>query len=166
MARTRIPFKAFTLPECMLAIAVLAFAVAAITQSIVAGQVQTHEGLHHERGTALAEALMDELLALPYKDPDDQSVTPGPETGETARTAFDNCDDFHNFSETATNVADLTGTAYGGLYDDFSRSVTTVYGTETVTGFSAATNGLTVTITVTDSRGQQWVITRFVTEPV
>jgi hypothetical protein len=148
-----------------LAVGVLGFAVAAITQAIVAGQAQTYEALHHERGIALAEALLDEVLALPYADPDDASTTLGAESGESNRTLFDNCDDFSGFTETAPNIADLTNTAYGAPFDVFARSVTCAYGSETVTGFSAAIDGMTVTVTVTDDRGQQWAITRFIPEP-
>ena len=157
---------AFTLPECLIALVVLGVAVVAITQAIVAGQQQTYEGLHHERGMALAEAIMDEILALPYTDPDDGSTTLGPEAGETTRDDFDNADDFHGFSESAGNVADVSGTAYGSLFDLFSRDVAMSYGSETVTGFSAAIDGLTVTVTVTDTRGQTWTVTRFIREPV
>ncbi len=105
------------------------------------------------------------MIALPYADPDDESTTLGPEAGETGRTLYDNVDDFHGFSETAGNVADLAGSAYGGRYDDFSRSVTMAAGSETISGFSAAISGWNVTITVIDSRGQQWTLTRFIPEP-
>ena len=119
---------------------------------------------------SLAEALMDEILSLPYKDPTDQSTTLGPETGQgevsNDRTTYDNADDFSGYTEAAGSVADLSDTNYGGQFADFSRSVTATQKSETVTGFSAAVAGLELVITVTDSKGQTWSITRFMPEPV
>ncbi len=38
--------NAFTLPEVLIAAVVLALAVIAVTQAVVAGQMQTHDALH------------------------------------------------------------------------------------------------------------------------
>ena len=66
----------FTLPEGMLAIAVLVFIVAALTQAVVSGQMHAYDGIHQVRATSLAEAMMDEVLSKPYDDPDGASVDP------------------------------------------------------------------------------------------
>lgn len=63
------------------------------------------------RGSLLASDLMTEILTLPYTDPSGSGVM-GPETGETTggtRTAFDDVDDYHNW--TATPPQDKQGTA-------------------------------------------------------
>ena len=52
--------------EVLIASAILSFAVAAISQAIVAGQTQTYEALHAQRGMSLADALIEEIQALPY----------------------------------------------------------------------------------------------------
>lgn len=172
MSKRRTHPAGFTLIESLMAISVLAFAVIAISQAISAGQMETYEALHHERAMAVAQALMEEVLALPYADPDDSSTTAGPETGQgesaSSRSTFDNCDDFHNYSESTGNVADHAGVAYTGQFTDFSRAVTAAYETKTITGFSGSPSfdGLTVTISITDTRGQQWSVTRFIPEPI
>ena len=162
------PFRrhgAFTLAEVLIASVVLAIAAAALTQAIVAGQVQTSEALRDWRAVSLAEALLEEVLALPYDDPQGASA-PGPEAGENSRASFDNCDDFHGFTETAGNLTDATGAAYGQTFQIFSRSVTAAYTTQTPPGLGGPINGLDVTVTVTDDRQTTWSISRFIAEPV
>lgn len=155
--------RALTLVEGLLASALLAFAVAAVSQAVVAGQMQTVEALHHRRAVELTEALMDEVLRLPYDDPQGAS-SPGPEAGESSRSAFDNADDYHGFSETAGTLADAAGTLYSAPFQDFTRSVTAAYGNVTVTGFASAIPGLTVTVTVQEA-GLTWSVTRFIAQP-
>ena len=73
-----------TLAEVLLASVVLAFIVAGLTQTIVSGQSHTYNALHEERALSLAEALMDEVLAMSYADLGGDT-TPGPDDGETSR---------------------------------------------------------------------------------
>ena len=159
---------ALTLVECLLAMAILGMAVAAFSQAFFTGQMQTHDALHRRRAVELAEALMDEILSLPYCDAQDETCGdsgPGPEAGETNRASFDNVDDFHGFSESAGSLADAAGTAYDALYQDFQRSVTVTTGNVSVTGFADPIPGDTVTVTVQDTAGASWTITRFVAQP-
>ena len=79
-------------------------------------------------------------------------------------SAFDNADDYHGFSEAAGALADVAGTLYSAPFQDFTRSVTAVYGNVTVTGFASAIPGLTVTVTVQEA-GLTWSVTRFIAEP-
>ncbi|MCC6579851.1 MAG: prepilin-type N-terminal cleavage/methylation domain-containing protein [Phycisphaeraceae bacterium] len=162
--RARRMLKGFTLLEVLIASAILAIAVAAITQAVVAGQMQTYDALHDLRANSLAEALMEEVLALPYGDPQGV-VTPGPDAGEINRSLYDNADDFHGFTEASGALNDAANSLYPAPYQTFSRGVTCAYGTMTVTGFDTPVTGLTVTVTVTDAAGRQWQLTRFVQEP-
>jgi len=157
--------RGISLIEVLIASAVLAFAVVAICQAVVAGQMQTYEALHQLRGMALAEALVEEIQALPYDDPE-AAPDAGPDAGETGRDLFDNSDDFEGFAETAGNVVDADGTSYGDAFAPFSRGVTASYGTVTVNDLSGPVTGLTVAVTVTDDRGMTWTATRFIPEPV
>ncbi len=154
----------FTLIEVLMAATVLSFAVIAIAQMLVAGQMSTYEALHHRRGQSLAEAMIEEILALPYADPDGAS-TPGPEGGEATRADFDNSDDFDGYSEAAGAVTDSAGDAYPSQFNLFSRAVAITETDITVTGFSADVPGIEVQVTVTDSRGQTWRVVRFIAEP-
>lgn len=155
---------AFTLPESMMAAAVLAIAVVAVSQAIVAAQAQAYHAAHAQRGIMLAEAMIERILALPYNDPDGASA-PGPEGGELTLADFDNADDFHGYSEAAGQVADLAGQVYPAPYDEFARSVTAAYGTSHIPEFGDALPGLTLSVTVTDANNRSWSLTRFIPEP-
>lgn len=156
--------RGISLIEVLIASAILAFAVVAICQAVVAGQMQTYEALHQLRGMSLAEALVEEVQALPYDDPE-SAPDAGPDAGETGRDLFDNADDFDGFSETAGNVVDADGASYGDAFDSFGRAATASYGTVTVNDLSGPVTGLTVVVTVTDDRGMTWVATTFMPEP-
>lgn len=156
--------RGVTLIETLIASAILAFAVAAISQSISAGQMQTYAALNQMRGMALVEAMMEEIQSLPYADPEG-ATTAGPDAGETSRALFDNSDDFHGYTEAAGACADADAAVYGGKYAAFSRSVVCTYGTVTVTEFGGAITGLNVIVTVSDGNGSSWTATRFIPEP-
>ncbi|MCP4247271.1 MAG: hypothetical protein GY778_09510 [bacterium] len=164
MRPTRQNARALTLVECLIAATILAVAVAAVAQAVVAGQMQSYAALYQRRAVEMAEALMDEVLSLPYDDPQGAS-TPGPEAGETTRAAFDNADDFHGYGEAATTLADAAGTVYATPFQDFSRSVTAAYSNVAVTGFADPIPALTVTVTVQDGAGQSWTLTRLIAQP-
>lgn len=155
--------RGLTLMEVLLACAVLGFVVAAVAPAIVAGQMQAHDAMREERAVQLADALLEEILSKPYADPEGATVT-GPDAGETQRTLFDNCDDYHGYSEALGAVSDAAGVAYPSVYSVFSRSVTCTYETVSVTGLGSKA-GLTVVVTVTDDHGRNWSVTRFVPEP-
>ncbi len=148
--------------ESLIASAILAVTVVAVTQAVFAGQMQTADALHRARAMELAEALTDEVLRLPYTDPDASG-------GEVGRANFDNLEDFNGFSEAAGALADAGGTAYGSALQGFSRSVAVVSANGgsgiTVTGLGSALPGLTVTVTVQDAAGASWVLTRFRSQP-
>lgn len=155
---------ALTLLEGLIASVILTMVVVAVSQAILAGQMQTADALHRTRAVELAEAMMDEILRLPYDDPDGSS-NPGPDGGEYARNTYDNLDDYHGFSESAGNLRDVAGMAYETTYDDFARSVAVVAGSETVAGFGPAIAGVLITVTVTDSHTATWSVEHFYPEP-
>ncbi len=156
----------FTLAEVLLASAILAFSVAALTQALVIGQAHAYESLHQSRAVSLLEATMAEVLSQPYFDPDNAAiVTPGPDAGETSRGLYDNHDDYHGWSEAAGALTDATGAAYPDEYGRFARSVTVTYDANVATVLSRSYPGVSVTVTVTDDAGGQWTMTRLATEP-
>ncbi len=154
--------RGLTLVECLLATAVLAFAVGAVSPAVVAGQMQTADALHRARALQLAEALMDEVLRLDYSDPDGTD-------GEVGRANFDDLDDFDGFSEATGTLADAGGTAYAAPLQEFSRLVSVVPANGgsgiSVTGFGNPLPGLTTTVTVQDTAGATWTLTRFRAQP-
>ncbi|MCK4659083.1 MAG: hypothetical protein KAV82_06130 [Phycisphaerae bacterium] len=155
-------FRALTLVECLLASVILAVAVVAVTQAVVAGQMQTVAALHRSRGVQLAEALMDEVLRLPYADPDGTG-------GEVGRSNFDNLEDFNGFNESPGALSDAGGTPYGTPFQGFSRAVTVTPANGgsgiNVSGFGDPLPGLTVTVVVQDTAGATWTLTRFRAQP-
>ncbi len=162
--------SALTLFEAMLAASILAVVAVAASQAIVAGQMQTYDALHRQRALTLAESLIDEILRLPYDDPDGAS-TPGPESGEANRSAFDNIDDFHGFTESGslTQVAgtlnDATGTAYSDAYQFFTQSVTVALSAQNIANLGGNISGVLVTVTISDDDGQTWSLESFVPQP-
>jgi len=142
---------AVTLVESLLAATVLAMAAVAMTLPFAAGAQQTAEAGKTARAVALAEALMEEILAHPYCDPDDESQL-GPEPSERSRPAWDNVDDYHGLAEPPGGMC----RADGRLIDDpafagFGRAVSISSGDVVL---PAAPRGdpppmLRVTVTVT-----------------
>lgn len=156
--------RGFSLVEALLASMILAFSAAAVSHALLSGHQLTDAALHHSRAMDLAGALMEEVLRLPYDDPDGSSNM-GPESGETNRTLYDNVDDYHGFNQSVGAVTDVAGDLYEPAYQDFDRAVTITAGSQTVAGLGGAINGVTIDVTVTDSAGTTWAIQRFVPEP-
>jgi MSHA pilin protein MshD len=159
--------KAVSLVEALAASMILAFTVMAVAAALLAGAQESYEALDTRRAAELAEALMEEVIALPYCDPEDGGCTLvlGPETGETDRTLFDNVDDFHNYAETAGSVVDASGTAYPAEYARYARSVAIAQASPQPAGFAAAVAGVTITVTVDLNGRTMATAQRFVAAP-
>ncbi len=154
----------FTLMEVMFAVLVLSFSVAALTQAIVSGQSHTYEAMHASRAITLAETMIEEILGKPYNDPDGDTPV-GPDVSEVFRDRFDCADDYDGYTEAAGAVEDQTLTLYPELYQNFGRAVMCRYTTVSLPDLGGDHNGLTVTVTVTDTHGRTWSISRFIQEP-
>ena len=140
---------------------VLAVVVTGITQMLQAGLQQSDEAIQIARASALAEAMVEEVLSRPLTDPDGH-VAVGPDAGERSRRDFDAADDFDGLTQAVGEVTDAAGESYGGSYARFGRSVKAQWiDLDTLLGEN---RGLQVTVTVTDTRGRQWSIRRFVPE--
>jgi Tfp pilus assembly protein PilV len=160
MPRTNVRSSAFSLPEVLAAAMVLTLAVAALMQAVVAGQRQSHSALRATRATALNDALMAEIQANPYDDPDNN------EANEDTRARFDDIDDYDGYSETFDQtIADAGGSAYPQAYQSFRRSVTVQKATFTPDDLGTQQPGKRIIITTTHTTGQTWTVTRFVPEP-
>ncbi len=110
-------------------------------------------------GPLLAEALLAEIMALPYRDPEDDSAANSTNTGEASvtREDFDDVGDYHNWS--TTTVQDRAGNALPD-YAGWSRSVTVHWADRTDADTSASDVGLKrIVVTVTAPDGT--VTTRF-----
>lgn len=155
--------SAFTLAEVLIASAVLAFVVGALTQAVLSGQMQNYEAILDARGMSLAESMIDEIIVLPYADPEGET-TIGPDTGEVARSDFDNVDDYHGFTESAGALADFDSAALPTAYQEFDRSVTVASQSQSIAALGGTVDGVDVTVTVTHQNGRTWTVVRFVPE--
>ena len=157
--------QGFTLIEVLIASAILAFVTLAIVQAVSAGQSQTLDALKRSRAQALAEVLLEEILAKPYADPEGATGF-GPDAGEASRADFDNIDDYHGYLESAGSLADHAATVYPTDYQSLERSVSVVAVTNSVTDLGGDHAGVQVTVSVNEPGGRVWSVQRFVPEPV
>ncbi len=153
---------AMSLIEALMAMAILGIGVVAVSAALTAGTQQSVAVADIRLATELAEAMMEEILALPWDDPGGASA-PGPEAGET-RASFDNVDDFAGYSEAAGAVVDATGTAYAAAYSRLARAVSQSAASLQPGAFGTAVSGLQVTVTVTQDGNTLASITRFIPE--
>ena len=124
---SRIPYctckQGFTLAEAMMAVVVLSIAAASLLLPFINGATVRAEGINRTLAARLAGDLMEQILRLPFHDPDG-GVSVGPEAGETGPATFDNIDDYHDYTESQGQVKDATGTVFtDSMYVNFSRNV-------------------------------------------
>lgn len=156
--------QGFTLAEVLIASAILSFVTLGIVQAVTAGQARTLDALKRARAQALAEVLLEEILAKPYADPEGD-VTFGPDAGEATRSNFDNIDDYHGYLESAGTVADHAAVVYPRDYQSLERSVAVVAVTNSVADLGGDHAGVQVTVSVNEPGGRVWTVERFVPEP-
>lgn len=156
--------RGFSLAEVLIASAILSFVTLGIVQAVSAGQSRTLDALKRARAQALAEVLLEEILAMPYADPEGAADF-GPDSGEAARSDFDNVDDYHGYLEAVDSLADHAGAVYPNAYQSLERSVSVVAVTNSVADLGGDHTGLQVTVSVSEPGGRVWSVERFVPEP-
>jgi len=121
--------RGFTLAEAMMAVVVLGIAAASVLLPFMSGAAVRAEGINRTLAARLASDMMEEILRLPFHDPDDKtSYSLGPDVGETGPANFDNIDDFHNYNELPGQVKDAVWVVFTDqMYANFSRDVTCEY---------------------------------------
>jgi prepilin-type N-terminal cleavage/methylation domain-containing protein len=117
----------FTLTEAMMAVVVLGIAAASLLLPFISGAAVRAEGINRTLAARLAGDLMEQILRLPFHDPDG-GTSVGPELGETGPATFDNLDDYHDYTEFQGQVKDATGAVFtDSMYANFSRNVKCEY---------------------------------------
>lgn len=116
--------RGFTLAEAMMAVVVLGIAAASLLLPFVSGATVRAEGINRTLAARLASDLMEQILRLPFHDPDDKtSYSLGPDAGD-----LDNVDDFHGYMEEQGQVKDAAGVVFTDpKYANFSRNVICEY---------------------------------------
>ncbi len=157
--------RALTLVECLIALTILGALTLAVMATGTAAHQHLREGSHELLAIRLARDLAEEVLGQAYEDPQ----TPGnfgPEVGELARTAFDDLDDYHGYTEAPGQIRDATGALYPAELQEFSRRVAVTSGNGAISQLGLQFSGRTVTITVADQEGRSWTFVRFVPQPL
>ena len=142
--------RGFTAFEALLATAILAIISLTISSTLLAGRQQTANAQHTLCASMLARSLMEEILRLPYNDPNGYT-TLGPDPGETAsnRATFDNQDDYSGYTDGPTGITDLAGNTLPAQFQGYVRTVTMTTVSLSPSGWGRTANGLLVTVTVT-----------------
>jgi type II secretory pathway pseudopilin PulG len=154
--------RGFTALEALLATAILAFLVAAVSGALMAGRQQSKLARDTLYASMLAKALMDEIVRLPATDPNN-STTMGPDPGEVrignppSTTSFNCVKDYNGYTDGPNNITDLASNAYPAVYQTFTRAVTVAPVTYTPPGWGQSLSGLLITVTV--SRDGQILVT-------
>ncbi len=156
--------RGVTLVEAIVATVVLSVAVAAVSTALIAGTQQAYASVDAKRATQLAQAMMEEILAQPYNDPEGATGF-GADAAETSRADFDNIDDYHGLTETTGTISDKNGNAYPNEYASFGRNVTITSASMQPAGFSAAVTGVTITVSVTQNDIEVFSVSRFSADP-
>lgn len=154
--------RGFTLFEALLASALLASAIVAVTlpMTVSAGNrlVETRLAM----ATGLAQEMMEEILAKPFDDPDGAS-SPGPEIGESTRDQFDNIDDYDGYAEAAGSLVAWSGEPVtADAAEMLSREVAVAQVRVAGQSDSEATSFVRVTVTVRDDTRAMATLTRLV----
>lgn len=97
----------FTLAEALLATTVLAIVAASAAFPFAAGVQQTNEAAKLEQAAALGQAMMEEIMARSFFEPNEPVASPGPGAGEDSRPLFNNIDDFHGYVEAGQTLRDF-----------------------------------------------------------
>lgn len=146
--------QGFTLVEAAISIAIVGGLVVASLYAL-GGEARGRKLLTAGSvADGLAASLLSEILQCKYMDT--ASPTFGPETGETARSAYNDVDDYNGWTENPPLNKD--GTTLTG-YTGWRRSVVVAYIDPASLAVSGTDTGLKkITVTVTDPQSRQTVV--------
>ncbi|QNN21997.1 hypothetical protein HED60_06830 [Planctomycetales bacterium ZRK34] len=156
--------RGLTLAEALLAIVILQIAVLGLVYTVTAGHAHTAYGSQSVEASQVAESMMEEILTHEYADPEGGTGL-GPDTGESARTTFDDIDDYNGSEETLGNLLDANGDLWPSNIQHFSRSVTVALSDQTITDLATTVSGKLITVTVTGDQNASATLIRFVPSP-
>jgi MSHA pilin protein MshD len=137
-----------TLVEAMVAMTIVSVLLVAAMQAIGSAGLNQYKNAERTTAATLADGLMAEILAKSYADPN-QTPGFGPESGETARSLYDDVDDYNGYAETSS-PKDSAGTAVAGNTWGRSVVVDRVVAATPSTVSSSETGVKRITITVTN----------------
>lgn len=140
------PREGFSLVEVVISSFLMGVMLVAAMKTLGASLRSDREMIGTVRGDWLAQDLLAEIVARPYRD-SASTGTIGPEAGESGRASFDDVDDYHGFAESPPR--DRDGAAMANA-TSFERSVTVDYVTladlSVVSGADVGVKRITVTV--------------------
>ncbi len=120
---------AFTLIESLLAAAILAMSITAVTIPFTSAAKNEQINARKTVATSFAQELMEEILTRSFEDSQPSSArNPGPEGDEYSRCDFDNIDDYDGYTDKPAETSVLGGEiSKHPSAMDLVRKVTTEY---------------------------------------
>lgn len=129
--------RGFSLIELIVAITIVAIGVSAVLAAHAAIATRSADAMVRQQAVAIAESYLEEIQLKPFADPD------GVE-GETARTGWDDVDDYAGLDD--NGIRDQNGNAIAALAA--YRATVSVQSTTALTGVpSTAARRIDVTVT-------------------
>lgn len=115
----------FSLIELVITIVVLGIALTALSSSLFNAVGKNADPLWQTKATQLSQAYLDEILAMKYQEDSplggEPAVGPCAITSETDRSLFDDVDDYHGLTETASFLDQTSGLA--STYSGYNISI-------------------------------------------
>lgn len=149
--------------ESLIASVVLAVAVVGISGTIAAAYQQSKDQVSAAESTQLARQLMEEISAKPFEIPlGSANNAAGWSAGNRNRATYDDVQDYHGFTDVSTNITTLSGAIQSfGTAGPYTRSVAVTQGPVPVGHTALAKDFKRVTVTVTRTRGEPIVVSKF-----
>lgn len=132
--------RGVTLVELVIAIVVISVAVAGLMRAYSGMMTRSADPLVYQQSLAVAEAMLEEITAKAFLDPDTGTLCPGPEAG--GRSDYDNVCDYNGFS--MASITDLAGNPLNLSGYSVSVTVASAGGDMDL----AANDGLRIDVTV------------------
>jgi MSHA pilin protein MshD len=152
--------EGFSLIELVLTIVIIAIALSALASSLFSAVGSNANPLWQAKSTHLAQAYLDEILAMRYQEDSalgggavETCFETGPEVGEN-RSSYDDVDDYNGLTETADFLDADASSNYSGY--SIVISVACVGPTN-----SASTSSKLITLTITTPTNQSLVFSAF-----
>jgi type II secretory pathway pseudopilin PulG len=143
--------RGFSLVEAMVSAGIVGVMLVA-SVNLLSSAARTRVADSNRRtALLLAQQLMSEVIAQPYKDESLLALLFGPELGENTRADYDDVDDYSNYQEKP--LKDRSGVAIAG-FNDWKRKVMVNWVSADTLNPSLLDSGIVlVQVTVTDPRG-------------
>lgn len=150
--------RGVSLVELVIFIVVIGIALSSVAGALAFATRHTADPLLQRQALAVAESLLQEVLAQPFVNlnPDGSAEAPGPEAGEargSPTAPFNHVNDYHGY--TMAGIVDLNGAPVAGLAA-YSAAVTV---TSVAFDGIAAADSLRVQVTVTGPGGVEVTLT-------